>query len=62
MEIKEIGENYLGVFWQNLRYEYITMAVLFVVLFFAIYFTNRGIKKGLKMFFDDEKREEPKHF
>lgn len=60
LEIKEIGENYLGVFWQNLRYEYITMAVLFVVLFFAIYFTNRGIKKGLKMFFDDEKREEPK--
>ncbi len=60
LEIKEIGENYLEVFWTNLKYEYLTIFVNFVILFLAIYFTNKGIKKGLKSFFDDEKKQELK--
>ena len=31
-----------------------------VLVFFVTYFANRGIKKGLKVFFDEEKKEIPK--
>ena len=60
LEYLELGENYLDVFYTNLRYGYTIMAINFVILFFVIYMTNRGIKKGLKPFFDKEKKEMPK--
>ena len=60
LETIEIGENFKTVFKQNIFYQYITMGINFIILFFAIYFTNRGIKKGLKVFFDEEKKEMPK--
>lgn len=60
LETIEIGEKFKTVFKQNIFYQYITMGINFVILFFAIYFTNRGIKKGLKVFFDEEKKEMPK--
>ena len=56
----EIGENYTSVFWQNLTYKAITFGISFVILYIIIYFTNRGIKKELKPFFDAEKRSVPK--
>ena len=60
LEYLELGENYVQVFWTNIIYRYVLMAINFVVLFFVIYMTNRGIKKGLKVFFDKEKKEMPK--
>ncbi len=60
LEILEIGEEYLSVFWQNLKYKFVVIAINFVILFFSIYFTTRAIKKGLKEFFDEEKKEMPK--
>ena len=60
LEYLELGENYLDVFYTNLIYRYALMAINFVILFFVIYMTNRGIKKGLKPFFDKEKKEMPK--
>ena len=36
------------------------MGITFVLLSIILYFTNRGIKKGLKPFFEQEKREVPK--
>ena len=60
LEYLELGENYLDVFYTNLIYRYALMAINFVLLFFVIYMTNRGIKKGLKPFFDKEKKEMPK--
>ena len=60
LEYKELGENYVQVFWTNMIYRYSIMLINFVVLFFLIYMTNRGIKKGLKVFFEEEKKEMPK--
>ena len=60
LEYLELGENYLDVFYTNLIYRYALMAINFVILFFVIYMTNRGIKKGLKPFFEKEKKEMPK--
>ncbi len=60
LEIKGIGENYLSVFKTDALYTSITFIINFIVLYCAFYLTNKTIKKGLKVFFDDEKKEMPK--
>lgn len=60
LEYLELGEKYTNIFYTNLSYKYGIMTINFVVLYFIIYFTNRGIKKGLKPFFEKEKKEMPK--
>ena len=51
LEYLELGSQYVDVFKTNLIYRYSIMAINFVFLYIVIYFTNRGIKKGLKPFF-----------
>ena len=60
LEYKELGEQYIQIFKTNLMYRYSIMAINFVILYFIIYMTNRGIKKGLKPFFEKEKKQMPK--
>lgn len=60
LEYLELGENYINIFKTNLVYKYGIMAINFIVLYFIIYFTNRGIKKGLKPFFEKENKTVPK--
>ena len=60
LEYKELGENYISVFFTNLKYKYSIMAISFLVLYIIIYFTNKGIRKGLKEFFDKENKVMPK--
>lgn len=60
LEYKELGEEYLQEFYTNLKFKYSIMGINFIFLYILIYFTNRGIKKGLKQFFDKEKRQMPK--
>ena len=60
LEYLELGQNYINIFKTNLTYKYGIMAVNFAVLYFVIYFTNRGIKKGLKPFFEKENKSIPK--
>lgn len=60
LEYKELGENYTEVFFTNLKYKYTIFGINSIALYFIIYMTTRGIKKGLKSFFDKEKKEMPK--
>ena len=60
LEVKAIGENFLTAFWKNIAYTGLTFIINFAFLFFSFYFTNKTLKKGLKVFFDDEKKEMPK--
>ncbi len=60
LEIKEIGENYISIFWQNMQYISITAIVNFLVVFTIMYTTTSRVKQGLKTFFDDEKKPMPK--
>ena len=60
LEIKEIGENYINVFWQNIKYISIALIINFSIIYLATYITNLNIKKGLKEFFDQEKKQMPK--
>ena len=60
LEIKEIGENYVSMFFQNIKYRAITATINFIAIFALVYNTTTRIKRGLKVFFDDEKKEMPK--
>ena len=60
LEYLELGSQYIDIFKTNLIYRYSIMTINFVFLYIVIYFTNRGIKKGLKPFFEKEKRSMPK--
>lgn len=60
LEILEIGEEYISIFWQNVNYTAITFGINFVVLFLIIYINNNRIKKALKPFFESEKKQMPK--
>lgn len=60
LEILEIGEQYVSIFWQNLNSIAITFGINFALLFFIIYMNNRRIRKNIKVFFDEEKRTVPK--
>lgn len=57
LEMKEIGENYVSVYWKNISYTAIVLAINFAFIYTSIYTTNRKIKIGLKEFFDQEKRK-----
>ena len=60
LETLEIGENYIGVFWKNLKYMLITLFTNFTVIYFAVYLTNKKIKKNLQVFFKQENKQMPK--
>ena len=60
LEKLEIGEQYVSVFWKNFQYKTISLITTFVLIFLAVYITNKRISSGLKEFFDDEKRKMPK--
>lgn len=60
LETLEIGENYVTVFWQDIGHKTITLITNFVIIYFMLYVTNKAIQKGLKEFFDKEKKEMPK--
>ena len=60
LETLEIGEEYLETFIQNQKYKQNIAIVNFVIVFLMVYITNNLIKKGLKQFFDQEKKEMPK--
>ncbi|MBP3255741.1 MAG: UPF0182 family protein [Clostridia bacterium] len=60
LETLEIGEEYIGVFWQNVKNMGITLVINFAIIFTSIYITNRKIKTALKEFFNTENRKMPK--
>ncbi|MBQ2938112.1 MAG: UPF0182 family protein [Clostridia bacterium] len=60
LQYKEFGDNFVQVFFTNLKYKYIIFGVNFTILYFLIYFVNKGIKKGLSVFFEKENRKKPK--
>lgn len=60
LEYLELGQKYTSVFYTNIIYKYAIMGINFVLLYVIIYLTNRGIKKGLRPFFEKENKSMPK--
>lgn len=59
LETLEIGEEYGEVFLQNMKYKRNIAILNFMVVFCTVYITNGLIKKGLRKFFEEEKKEMP---
>lgn len=57
LQTLSIGEKYVAVFNQNLKYKTIVTIVNFIFLFISTYLTTVFIKKGLKKFFEEDKKE-----
>ena len=60
LQTLQIGEQFVEVFKQNVKYKAIVILLNFAVLYVLTYITTRFIKRGLKKFFDEEKKEMPK--
>ena len=60
LEYKELGENFLKTFLTKQKIFYIIIAINLVITYSIMYFAGRRIKKGLKIFFEQEKKEMPK--
>ena len=60
LEILEMGENYLSIFWHNSLNYLITFAINFALMYILIRITNVRIKRGLKLFFEKENKQMPK--
>ena len=60
LEFKELGENYLKTFLTKQKYQYNVMIFNFIFVFLIMYFSGRRIKKGLRTFFEQEKKEMPR--
>lgn len=60
LSIKEVGENYITVFRQNVRNKLAVALTTFALTYIITYISNRFIKKGLKKFFDEENKKMPK--
>ena len=60
LQTLEIGENYLDIFYTNIKFKYQVMGFNFILLFVILFIQNIIIKSGLKPFFKDENKEMPK--
>lgn len=60
LEYKELGGNYLQTFLTKEKYHYSVLIINFILIYIIMYFTGRKIKKGLKVFFEQENKPIPK--
>ena len=60
LQVLQIGLEYTEVFMQNLKYKAIVIISNFIIVFLSTYITTLFIKKGLKKFFVEEKKDMPK--
>lgn len=60
LQILGIGQEYIENFKNNLRQKAIVFLVSFLIMFVSTYINTIFIKKGLKKFFEEDKKEMPK--
>lgn len=60
LQILGIGQEYVEMFKENLKQRGIIFVISFVFVYIATYITTIFIKKGLKKFFEEDKKEMPK--
>ena len=60
LNVLGIGENYLNVLEEKVTNMSTVFLTAFISIYIFAYILNKFIKRGLKKFFDDEKKEMPK--
>lgn len=56
----EIGKEYESVFVAKIKNKYTVLGTVVFIVYILVYIINRFIKKGLKKFFEEEKKEFPR--
>ena len=60
LQILSIGEQYLEIFRHNLKQRTYVFLASFAIIYLLSYITTAFVKKGLKKFFNEDKKEMPK--
>ena len=60
LKYAEIGEKFVSVFEAKVKNEYNVFCISFILIFISIFITNKINKKGLAVFFKEEKKKMPK--
>lgn len=60
LQILGIGERYVEIFKHNLMQRLSVFAISFITIYVLTYVTTLFIKRGLKRFFDEDKKEFPR--
>ena len=60
LQILGIGERYVDIFKHNLEQKVYVFIISFLLIYILTYITTLFIKRGLKKFFQEEKKEMPK--
>lgn len=60
LQILGIGQEYVEIFKENLKQKGLIFGFSFLIVFIATYITTVFIKKGLKKFFEEDKKTMPK--
>lgn len=60
LSVVGISRNYESIFTQKIKNKYMIFGVITIIVYLFFYITNKLIKKGLKKFFEEEKKEMPK--
>lgn len=60
LQYKEIGEQYVSIFFRNLKTKYIVFFFSFICSYIMIFMSNKIVRKSLKDIFDKEEKEMPR--
>lgn len=59
LQYKEIGEQYVSIFFKNLKSKCIVFFVAFLISYIIIFTSNKSVRKALKDIFDQEGKQLP---
>ncbi len=60
LQYKEIGDQYVSIFFKNLKTGYIVFFVAFLLSYLTIFISNKMVRKSLKEIFDKEEKTMPR--
>ena len=54
LKYKEIGEQYVSIFFKNIKTQFLVLGVSFLISYVILYFSHRLLKKALKELFEKD--------
>lgn len=60
LKYKEIGEQYVSIFFKNIKTQFLVLGVSFLISYVILYFSHRLLKKALKELFEKDGKQMPK--
>lgn len=60
LQYKEIGEQYVSIFFKNLKTKYLVFLITFCISYILIFLSNKFTRNALKDLFEKDKKEMPK--